>query len=66
MKFSERLKELRQKSPVTQKQIADELGITVSAYQYYEAGKTEPPLSKLIKLADIFAVSLDYLVGRTE
>lgn len=64
MLFKERLKELRISSPYTQKEIAKKLNISVSAYQYYEAGKNEPNIEKLITLADLFNVSIDYLVGR--
>lgn len=66
MYFSERLKYLRKLHMIPQKNLAEYLGISVSAYQYYEAGKNEPNIQKLIMLADLFGVSLDYLVGRTE
>ena len=66
MYFSERLKNLRKTRMIPQKDIAEYLGISVSAYQYYEAGKNEPSIARLIMLADLFNVSIDYLVGRTE
>lgn len=66
MYFSERLKNLRKTRMIPQKDIAEYLGISVSAYQYYEAGKNEPCIARLIMLADLFNVSIDYLVGRTE
>lgn len=66
MYFSERLKYLRKLHMIPQKNLAEYLGISVSAYQYYEAGKNEPSIERLIMLADLFGVSLDYLVGRTE
>ena len=66
MPFSERLKNLRKTRMIPQKTIAEYLGISVTAYQYYEAGKNEPNIEKLIKLAILFNVSIDYLVGRTE
>ncbi len=66
MLFSERLKYLRKSRMIPQKVIAEHLGISVTAYQYYEAGKNEPNIEKLIKLATLFDVSIDYLVGRTE
>lgn len=59
------LKELRLKKDETQKQIADKLGITQFTYCNYEKGKTEPDINLLIKLADYYDVSLDYLCGRT-
>lgn len=66
MEFKTRLKELRKESPYTQKDIAEKLGISVSAYQYYEAGKNEPNIEKLKILADMFNVTLDYLTGRSD
>lgn len=63
--FSERLKTMRADSGKRQKDIADAIGITSRAYQYYENGTKEPTLSKIIALADYFDVSIDYLVGRT-
>ncbi|MCI9078659.1 MAG: helix-turn-helix transcriptional regulator [Lachnospiraceae bacterium] len=65
MLFKERLRELRTTSPYTQKDIAQKLNISVSAYQYYEAGKNEPNIEKLIILADMFGISIDYLVGHS-
>ncbi len=61
MEFKNRLKELRKQSPYTQKEISEKLGISVTAYQYYETGKNEPNIEKLKILADMFHVSLDYL-----
>ena len=64
--FSERLKTMRAVSGKRQKDIADAMGITSRAYQYYEKGTKEPTLSKIVALADYFDVSLDYIVGRTD
>ena len=64
MNFSERLKVLRKTYAIPQKVIAEKLGISVTAYQYYEAGKNQPNIEKLVLLADLFHVSLDTLVGR--
>jgi len=64
--FSERLKELRLSKNTRQSDIAEAIGITPRAYQYYEASTKEPTLSKLTALADYFNVSLDYLAGRTD
>lgn len=63
--FSERLKETRQKRNCTQKNVADYLGIAERAYQNYEYGNREPNLGTLVKLADYFEVSLDFLSGRS-
>lgn len=59
----ERLKELRKKSKLNQKQVADVLGLTVSAYGNYELGQREPTIESLCKLADYYGVTVDYLIG---
>lgn len=66
MSFSERLKELRIKHNLTQVQLAEKTNISDRTIQTYEYGKKEPTLSKLIIFADLFDVSIDYLVGRTD
>lgn len=58
------LKQLRKQNGFTQKQMADQLGITISAYGNYELGQRQPTPEMLCKLADIFEVSVDYLLGR--
>lgn len=63
-KFSERIKAERKKAGLTQREIAEKLGITASAYTQYETDKTQPSLETASKLADILKVSLDYLIGR--
>ena len=62
--FPTRLKELRIKKQVPQQQLADLLGISTRALRFYEDGSREPKIEGLIKLADFFSVTLDYLVGR--
>lgn len=62
--LSERLKELRKSKKMTQKQMAEALQITLRQYQRYESGNQTTTLENLIKMADFFGVSLDYLVGR--
>lgn len=66
MNFSDRLKLLRGSHKKEQKDIADLLGISVRSIRFYESGKNEPSISRLILLADYFDVSIDYLVGRTD
>lgn len=63
--LKERLKELRKSKNLTQKQIAEYLKISERAYQHYEHSTREPNLETLVKLADYFQVSIDYLLGRT-
>jgi len=62
--FPDRLKELRKSKGVTQKAVAEYIGILEQAYQKYEYGKHEPNHETTIKLADFFDVSVDYLLGR--
>ena len=50
----------------SQSDVAKEMGIVYRSYCRYERGEAEPSLSTLVKLADYFNVSLDYLTGRTE
>lgn len=61
--FGERLKHLRVERHLTQKQIADQVGVAVSAISSYEAGNRYPSYTVLIRLARIFHVSTDYLLG---
>ena len=62
--LGERLKELRFKWKQTQQEVASAMGITSRAYQMYEYGKNDPPLENLVKLADHFCTTTDYLLGR--
>lgn len=64
--LSNRLKALRKKNNLLQKDIADFLKITTSAYGFYEQGKREPDYDTLKKLANYFGVSIDYLLGSTD
>ena len=60
-----RLKELRKNNKITQKQIANAVELSERNYQYLEYGTIKPSYDTLLKLADYFDLSLDYLVGRT-
>lgn len=64
--FCKNLIDLRKQLGLTQKQVAEKLGITQPSYIRYEIGNSEPTLENLVKLADIFEVSVDYLLGRTQ
>ena len=63
--FRDRLRELRIQSKMTQREIATYLGITQPSYIRYENGKSEPTLECLVKIADLYDVSVDYLLGRS-
>ena len=61
-----RLKELRKKKGVSQLKLATDLNTTQNTISRYETGEREPGINELIKIADYFNVSVDYLIGRTE
>ena len=65
MNFSERLKQLREEKNLKQIDIASILEYGGTAISNYELNRTEPCISDLIKLADFFDVSVDYLVGNS-
>lgn len=62
--FSERIKRLRKNKGLKQQELAEILGIKRNTYSDWENGKTEPRFDNLVKLADFFNVSLDWLFGR--
>lgn len=64
--FPHRIRGLREKIGWRQKDVAEKLGISESAYGYYEQGRREPSNDTLRQLADIFNVNIDYLLGRTD
>lgn len=64
--FSERLKQLRAEKGKKQTEMAAFIGKGSRHYQKMEYGEVNVPALTLIKLADFFEVSLDYLVGRTD
>lgn len=66
MIFDERLTELRKGLGVTQRNFALELDIEPSKYNKWENGKTVPDFDTVIKLANYFEVSVDYLVGNSD
>jgi len=59
-----KIKELREKKGLTQKELAKELNIPYRNYNYYEKGINEPNINSLIIIANYFNVSLDYLTER--
>ena len=62
----ETLKIIRKRKGIKQKEVADYLGITGSAYNHYESGRNQPDIQTLNKLADYFNVTVDMLLGRSE
>ena len=64
--LSERLKKCRAEKGLTQWEVAVYCNITEKTYQNYELMTREPKLEILVRIADCFDVSLDYLTGRTD
>lgn len=64
--ISSRLRELRQQHGYTQQHMANLLNIKRPTYTRYETGTNEPDHETIVRLADIFAVSVDFLLGRGE
>ncbi len=64
--FFKRLYDLRTDNDLTQQQVADYLMCNRQVYARYERGLREIPVSMLIKLADLYKTSVDYILGRTD
>lgn len=64
--FQERLIELRKMNNITQRQISKYLQIAQPSYIRYENGSSQPSLDNLVKIANFFDVSIDYLLGRDD
>lgn len=63
IRLAENLRLLRERRGLTQKRIAQYLFIDRSTYSYYECGKTQPNLKVLTRLAELYGISIDALVG---
>ena len=63
--YFERLKTLRKEMKLSQSDIGEFLGIMQTVYSRYERGRNTIPVEFLLKLADLYNVSVDYLLGRT-
>lgn len=66
MSFSQRLKGLRKDHNMLQKDICKELNISLTGYAGYEQGTVKPSFDVLVKISELFDVSIDYLVGKTD
>ncbi len=61
-----KLRELRKERNLRQRDVAEQVGVSAQSYGYYENGINKPDPDMLVKLADFFGCSLDYLVGRSD
>lgn len=62
----QKLRDLREDHDLSQKDIAELLSVSQATYSRYESGILDVPSISLIKLADFYKVSVDYLLGRTD
>ena len=66
MDMGDKLRSLRMEKKLTQKQVAERIGLAISAVSSYESNNRYPSYEALIKLARMFHVSTDYLLGITD
>ncbi|GIO30146.1 hypothetical protein J2TS6_12870 [Paenibacillus albilobatus] len=66
MKSGHRIAELRERRGWTQEQLSASIGISRAALSHYEKNRRKPDYETLNRLADLFQVSIDYLLGRRE
>ena len=64
--FAEQLNALRTENDLSRSQLAERLHVSVRLISYWENGKRECDFDMLIKIADMFSVSVDYLLGRKD
>ena len=64
--FRKNIYELRKLNRFTQREVAQRLGISQPSYIRYENGSAEPTLENFVKIADLYDVSVDFLLGRKE
>lgn len=66
MDYTKRLRDLREDNDLTQQQVAEYLGTSQTMYARYERGANELPIRHLAALADLYNVSTDFILGRTD
>lgn len=65
-RFSDRISYLRHEKEWSRAQLAEKLGVSVRQISYWECGQRECDFDMLLEIADLFDVSVDYLLGRTD
>ena len=65
MKF-QRIQDLRTDADMSQKQLSEILHISQRSYSHYETGSRNIPVEMIIRLANYYDISVDYLIGRTD
>ena len=66
MDYRERMRSLREDNDLTQAEVGKALNKSQQGYNHIEAGRAELKIEDLIKLCDLYKVSADYLIGRTD
>ncbi len=66
MRYNQRIRALREEMGFTQQRIADQLNVGQRTYCDYEQGKTRIPVDSIVKLAKLYNVSVDYIVGASD
>ena len=61
-----RIRALREDHDLSQRQVAEMLGMSQTGYSKYETGENDIPTQVLIKLADFYKTTTDYILGRTD
>ncbi len=64
--FADRLLELRKEKGISQAKLAKQLEVSYGVVCYWETDRSEPTAPNLVKIADFFDVSVDYLLGRVD
>lgn len=64
MKIENRIAQLREQKGWTQEEVSTSIGISRAALSHYEKSRRKPDFETLLQLADLFQVSIDYLIGR--
>jgi transcriptional regulator with XRE-family HTH domain len=65
-KYGDRIAHLRERSTLTQEELANKLGISRASLSHYETSRREPDYDTINKIASFFKVSIDYLLGRSD
>ena len=64
--YFRRIGDLRSDADLTQKKVAEYVNMQVTVYRHYEKGEREIPVWAVLKLADLYQTSTDYILGRTD
>lgn len=64
--FSQRMRKLREERGWTQREVAERLGIPTNSYSGYERGAREPDFAMVVRIARLYQVSVDYLLGLSD